>query len=318
VERSRKRSAFRSSFSSFVANDHRPAANYYVPYAGSCELSGLGYGTHTIQLVNSPCPFSYSLPLLPPSTLNFSPPDEPGYVYLTGIHYTTNKTQPVWANLEWDACCVEYTFPDGVATSVSSAVASSTVASVSSGSSAAQTASATSTNSSNSGTSAFNPVTLGASFFPPSLARLHTDHLQPLLSLRHTFLASLAGWIIATVTICIILASLLVGCLCCRKRPSTGKASTSSLAAALKYHDSGASPCFLLRLTAERSPSTASKPLRKKRSARGSSSKHSNDDDETPSTFTESSDRETDGDTTDEEDISDEEKGTASRRKKNR
>jgi hypothetical protein len=125
-------------------------------------------------------------------------------------------------------------------------------------------------------------------------------------------------WIITTVFVCIILASLLVGCLCCRKRPSTGKASTSSLAAALKHQDSGASFCFVHSCLTERSPSTASKPLRRKRSARGSSSKHSNEDDETPSTLTESSDTETDGDTTDEDDISDEEKGTASRRKKNR
>lgn len=29
--------------------------NYFVPYAGSCRLAGLGYGKHTIQYVNSPC-----------------------------------------------------------------------------------------------------------------------------------------------------------------------------------------------------------------------------------------------------------------------
>ncbi|GAA5878271.1 hypothetical protein JCM3774_001136 [Rhodotorula dairenensis] len=74
------------------------SANFYQPYRGSCSIQGLGYDKHTVQLANSPY--------------------QPKKVYFTGLHVTTNKSQPIWENLKWEGCCQQFTFPEGVATSI--------------------------------------------------------------------------------------------------------------------------------------------------------------------------------------------------------
>ncbi|GEM08593.1 hypothetical protein Rt10032_c06g2610 [Rhodotorula toruloides] len=77
------------------------SGNHFQPYAGSCQMQGLGYDSHEIQLVNSP--------------------NEPKKLYFTGLRFTTNKTQTVWETHSWSACCAGYTFPQGVGTVVSAA-----------------------------------------------------------------------------------------------------------------------------------------------------------------------------------------------------
>ncbi|GAA5990130.1 hypothetical protein JCM10908_005836 [Rhodotorula pacifica] len=74
------------------------SSNFYAPYRGSCKIQGLGYDKHTIQLTNSPY--------------------QPKKVYFTGLRFTTNESQPIWQSLKWEACCQQFTFPDGVATTV--------------------------------------------------------------------------------------------------------------------------------------------------------------------------------------------------------
>ncbi|GAA6020042.1 hypothetical protein JCM10207_006767 [Rhodosporidiobolus poonsookiae] len=83
------------------------------PYQGSCIIQGIGYDTHTVQLVNSP--------------------SNPGKVYFTGLRYTTNSSQTLWQDLSWTGCCKEYTFPDGAATTVSAAAAATSSSSTSIG-----------------------------------------------------------------------------------------------------------------------------------------------------------------------------------------
>ncbi|GAA5979943.1 hypothetical protein JCM5350_005548 [Sporobolomyces pararoseus] len=61
-------------------------------YAGSCQMNGLGYGEHTVRLVNSPV--------------------NPKKVYFTGLRFTTNKTQVPWSNHQWDTCCPKVTWPN--------------------------------------------------------------------------------------------------------------------------------------------------------------------------------------------------------------
>lgn len=45
---------------------------------------------------------------------------------LAGLHYSTNKSQPIWQSLKWSACCQAFTFPEGVATTVAAASSTST------------------------------------------------------------------------------------------------------------------------------------------------------------------------------------------------
>ncbi|GAA5991941.1 hypothetical protein JCM11641_001598 [Rhodosporidiobolus odoratus] len=155
------------------------SSNTYQPYQGSCTMQGIGYDKHTVQLVNSP--------------------NEPKKVYFTGLHYTVNESQNTWESLSWTACCPEYTFPDGVATTVKPAATAA---------------------AGNSGT---------------NIGGLD----------KQTF-----TFVLIAMAIVIILASLLVGSLCCKRRPATGK-KTDPLVDALKDDDDD-----------------ASKPLRKKHGSR--------------------------------------------------
>ncbi|GAA6053166.1 hypothetical protein JCM3770_002886 [Rhodotorula araucariae] len=154
--------------------------NTYKPYQGSCAMYGLGYDEHTVLLVNSPY--------------------RPGKVWFTGLRYSTNKTEQLWETHTWDACCAEYTFPQGVATTVdvkpqatdSAAASGTTVVGMS------------------SGTTALVVCGLG---------------------------------------LVIALASLLIGCMCCKKRPATGDAGTkgSALRAALHSDSSDSAESQPLR-----------------------------------------------------------------------
>ncbi|BGP33555.1 hypothetical protein JCM10296v2_005359 [Rhodotorula toruloides] len=161
------------------------SGNHFQPYAGSCQMQGLGYDSHEIKLVNSP--------------------NEAKKLYFTGLRFTTNKTQTVWDTHSWSACCAGYTFPQGVGTVVSVA-----------------------------------PSATGSS--GSSVDGLSTG----------TF-----GFVIVGVAAAIILASVLVGCMCCRKRPSADP--SAHLKAVLDSEDSGA-------LIA---------PLRKRHSKKRSSKKRS-------------------------------------------
>ncbi|GAA6054794.1 hypothetical protein RTBOTA2_004248 [Rhodotorula toruloides] len=144
------------------------SGNHFQPYAGSCQMQGLGYDSHEIQLVNSP--------------------NEPKKLYFTGLRFTTNKTQTVWETHSWSACCAGYTFPQGVGTIVSVA-----------------------------------PSATGSS--GSSVGGLSTG----------TF-----GFVIVGVAAAIILASVLVGCMCCRKRPSADP--SAHLQAVLDSEDSESHP----------------------------------------------------------------------------
>ncbi|GAA6024546.1 hypothetical protein JCM11491_000601 [Sporobolomyces phaffii] len=62
-------------------------------YQGSCKMQGLGYGEHTVRLVNSP--------------------EDPKKLYFTGVRYSTNETQVPWSARKWDGCCPVVTWPDG-------------------------------------------------------------------------------------------------------------------------------------------------------------------------------------------------------------
>ncbi|GAA6063803.1 hypothetical protein JCM10212_005966 [Sporobolomyces blumeae] len=73
-------------------------ANTFEPYQGSCSIGGLGYGDHTVRLVNSPT--------------------DPKKVYFTGLRYTANKTETPWAARSWSGCCAEATWPGDEAPSV--------------------------------------------------------------------------------------------------------------------------------------------------------------------------------------------------------
>ncbi|BGP49771.1 hypothetical protein JCM10450v2_005676 [Rhodotorula kratochvilovae] len=141
-------------------------SNTYKPYQGSCQMKGLRYDKHTIQLVNSPY--------------------QPGKVYFTGLRYTTNRTQQIWETHSWDACCAGYTFPDGVATTVD----------------AQPSATSTATTGAGGG---FGGMSTG------------------------TTLSVVCG-----LGIVLVLASVLIGCMCCKKRPAAGGAGTKqALRAAL-------------------------------------------------------------------------------------
>ncbi|GAA6035619.1 hypothetical protein JCM8097_004931 [Rhodosporidiobolus ruineniae] len=137
-------------------------ANQYRPYKGLCIIQGLGYGKHTVMLINSP--------------------DNPGAVYFTGLRYTTNASQTPWETRAWSGCCAAYTFPDGATTTVP------------------VEAGATSTTGAGSGTSG---GVLGMS-------------------------SGMGAFVICGIAGVIMIAALLVGCLCCRKRPAAGASSSSS------------------------------------------------------------------------------------------
>ncbi|GAA5852188.1 hypothetical protein JCM8547_006693 [Rhodosporidiobolus lusitaniae] len=186
--------------------------NTYKPYQGACLMQGLGYDVHTIQYVNS----AY----------------EPGKIYFTGLHYTINSSQTAWETHTWAACCAEYTYPDGVATTVSAA------------------ASATSTST--------------------TVAGFETQ--------------TVVGVMVALFAL-IIVSSLLVGCLCCRKRKAASPQKNALLTALHKDE--------------------ATRPLRKHHS------RHSTDD-------SPSSDTETETETETEESTGSEDEKRSSRHRKRR
>ncbi|PRQ78196.1 hypothetical protein AAT19DRAFT_9264 [Rhodotorula toruloides] len=96
------------------------SGNHFQPYAGSCQMQGLGYDSHEIQLVNSPNEPKKLYFTGAPAVLVAKPsrPSQPS-PSLAGLRFTTNKTQTVWETHSWSACCAGYTFPQGVGTIVS-------------------------------------------------------------------------------------------------------------------------------------------------------------------------------------------------------
>ncbi|GAA5893889.1 hypothetical protein JCM5296_004628 [Sporobolomyces johnsonii] len=187
-------------------------ANYFRPYQGSCSIQGLGFDTHTVQLVNTPY--------------------QPATVYFTGLRYTTNQTQTPWASYAWDGCCDAYNFPSNIPTTVTDA----------------GTASATSAaNATTSASGTSNEVISG-------------------------FSNGTAAMIICGIAGVIIVAALLVGCMCCRRRPASGQNPRKTLQAALKGTDDD--------------EEGSARPLRRRSSSSSHRRSHNNDDETTSETGT--------------------------------
>lgn len=96
------------------------SSSFFKPYQGSCSIRGLGYGSHTITMTNSPSGSRASAGLagrtekMSSCADEYRHADDPKGMYFTGLRYYTNKSEETWIAPEWSACCGGYTFPEGV------------------------------------------------------------------------------------------------------------------------------------------------------------------------------------------------------------
>ncbi|GAA6035617.1 hypothetical protein JCM8097_004930 [Rhodosporidiobolus ruineniae] len=151
--------------------DASALTNDFRPYFGLCNISNLGFGTHTVYLINSP--------------------SNPKNLYFTGIRYTVFSGLINWVLDTWDS-----DLP--VAAAENTAVSYSSNATASSGSASS------------------------------SMASAHTSTSSGLATLIDVNNSNF-WWFLIAVAALILISALLVGCLCCRKRPAAKTHSFSSL-----------------------------------------------------------------------------------------
>ncbi|KAI5474145.1 hypothetical protein MNV49_004145 [Pseudohyphozyma bogoriensis] len=177
--------------------------NWFMPYTQMCNIAGIGYGKHTVSVVNDPNSNSLLyftglllFPHLPPAPALILQPS----FYATGLMYTTNSSIQAWADPYVQGCGPAYTFSTGEITTLPASSDASTSGSAT-GTSASTAASASATQ---------------------SALESELGGFQGIVALALCAIALVA------------LASLLIGCMCCRRKPPPQKKKVNALADAIR------------------------------------------------------------------------------------